>query len=147
MIDERTYSFGRVGIMKPLRWGLLAAGNIAKAFAHGLAQTESGVAAAVASRSLEKAKGFAGEFDIPVAYGGYEEMLDDSEIDAVYIATPHPMHTEWAIKAADAGKHILCEKPMTMCWADTMTVIESARRNDVFTRYVAFRIRYTGETG
>ena len=118
--------------MTQLKWGLLAAGNIAKAFAHGLAQTDSGVAAAVASRSLDKAKDFASEFGIPVAYGSYEDLLADPEIDAVYISTIHPMHAEWAIKAADAGKHILCEKPMTMGWADTMTVIEAARRNDVF---------------
>ena len=118
--------------MKQLRWGLLAAGNIAKAFAHGLTQTDAGVGTAVASRSLDRAKVFAEEFDIPHAYGRYEDMLADPEIDAVYVATPHPMHAEWAIKAADAGKHVLCEKPMTMGWADTMTVIEAARRNDVF---------------
>ena len=131
--------------MTQLRWGLLAAGNIAKAFAHGLAQTDSGVAAAVASRSLDKAKSFADEFDIPVTYGRYEDMLDSPEIDAVYIATPHPMHAEWAIKAADAGKHILCEKPMTMGWADTMTVIEAARRNDVFIME-AYMYRCTPQT-
>ena len=118
--------------MIQLRWGLLASGNIAHAFAHGLTQTDSGVCAAVASRSLDKAQAFANEFDIPTAYGSYEEMLADPEIDAVYISTPHPMHAEWAIKSADAGKHILCEKPMTMSWADTMSVIEAARRNDVF---------------
>ena len=118
--------------MTQLRWGLLAAGNIAKAFAHGLTQTDSGVGAAVASRSLDKARAFAEEFGITKAFGTYEDMLADAEIDAVYVSTPHPLHAEWAIKAADAGKHILCEKPMTMSWADTMTVIEAARRNDVF---------------
>jgi len=118
--------------MTQLRWGLLASGNIAHAFARGLTQTDSGVCAAVASRSLDKAEAFAKEFDIPTAYGSYEEMLADPTIDAVYISTPHPMHAEWAIKSADAGKHILCEKPMTMSWADTMSVIEAARRNDVF---------------
>ena len=131
--------------MTQLRWGLLAAGNIARAFAQGLTQTESGTAAAVGSRSLDKARAFAGEFDIPKAYGSYEEMLADPEIDAVYVATPHPMHAEWAIKAADAGKHILCEKPMTMGWADTMTVIEAARRNDVFLME-AFMYRSTPQT-
>ena len=118
--------------MRQLRWGLLAAGGIAKAFAHALTQTDSGKAAAVASRSLEKAKAFAAEFGIPSAYGNYEDMLADPTIDAVYISTVHPMHAEWAIKTAEAGKHILCEKPMTMGWADTTTVIEAARRNDVF---------------
>jgi predicted dehydrogenase/aryl-alcohol dehydrogenase-like predicted oxidoreductase len=131
--------------MTQLRWGLLAAGNIAKAFAKGLSQTETGTAAAVASRSLDKSKAFAEEFNIPKAYGSYEELLADPEIDAVYIATPHPMHAEWAIKAADAGKHILCEKPMTMSWADTMTVMEAARRNDVFIME-AYMYRCTPQT-
>jgi len=131
--------------MTQLRWGLLAAGSIAKAFHHGLAQTESGVCAAVASRTLDKARTFAEELDIPVAHGSYEDLLADPQIDAVYVATPHPMHAEWAIKAADAGKHILCEKPMTMSWADTMTVIEAARRNDVFLME-AYMYRCTPQT-
>ena len=118
--------------MKQVRWGLLAAGNIAKAFAAALGESESGKALAVASRSAEKAGKFAEEFKIPRAYGSYGELLADAEIDAVYISTPHPMHAEWAIKAADAGKHILCEKPLTMNQYDAMTVIEAARRNDVF---------------
>ncbi|NKB69209.1 MAG: oxidoreductase [Candidatus Latescibacteria bacterium] len=131
--------------MTQLKWGLLAAGNIARAFCHGLTQTESGVCAAVASRSLAKAKAFAEEFGIAVAHGSYEDLLADPQIDAVYIATPHPLHAEWAIKAADAGKHILCEKPMSMSWADSMTVIEAARRNDVFLME-AFMYRCTPQT-
>ena len=131
--------------MTHLKWGLLATGNIARAFCNGLTQTESGTCAAVASRSLDKARAFAEEFHIPTAHGSYEDMLADPRIDAVYIATPHPMHAEWAIKAADAGKHILCEKPMSMSWADTMTVIEAARRNDVFLME-AFMYRCTPQT-
>ncbi|MBT7067478.1 MAG: Gfo/Idh/MocA family oxidoreductase [Verrucomicrobia bacterium] len=118
--------------MTQLRWGLLAAGNIAHAFAHGLTQTDSGVCAGVASRTLDKAQAFAREFDIPKVYGSYDEMLADPDIDAVYISTPHPMHAEWAIKSADAGKHILCEKPMTMTWADSIgqaKAIEAWLRN------------------
>ena len=118
--------------MRTLRWGLLACGNIAKALARGLSETDSGDAMAAASRSLDKAKEFAKEFGIPKAYGSYEELLADPEIDVVYISTPHPMHAEWSIKAADAGKHILCEKPITINQYDAMTVIEAARRNDVF---------------
>ena len=118
--------------MTQLKWGLLAAGKIARAFAHALTQTGSGTAVAVASRSLEKAQAFAQEFAIPGAYGSYAQLLADPEVEAVYIATPHPFHAQWAIRAAEAGKHILCEKPMTMRWADTMTVVEAARRSDVF---------------
>lgn len=118
--------------MTRLRWGLIACGNIARAFAAGLQQTDSGDALAVASRSLEKADSFADDFDIPRRYGSYQALLDDPDIDAVYIATPHPQHPEWAIKAANAGKHILCEKPITVSHADAMSVIEAARGNHVF---------------
>jgi predicted dehydrogenase/aryl-alcohol dehydrogenase-like predicted oxidoreductase len=117
---------------KKIRWGLLAAGGIARAFAGALTQTTSGKAVAVASRSLEKAQAFANDFKIPKAYGSYEELLADRGVDAVYISTPHPMHAEWAIKAADAGKHILCEKPLAMNQYDVQAMIEAARRNDVF---------------
>ena len=117
---------------KPLRWGLLAAGGIANAFASALTQTDTGRACAVASRSLDKARAFAKQYKIPKAYGSYEELLADSAIDAVYISTPHPGHAEWAIKAADAGKHILCEKPLAMNQYDVQAMIEAARRNDVF---------------
>jgi predicted dehydrogenase/aryl-alcohol dehydrogenase-like predicted oxidoreductase len=117
---------------KKIRWGLLAAGGIARAFAGALTQTTSGRAVAVASRSLEKAQAFANDFKIPKAYGSYEELLADRGVDAVYISTPHPMHAEWAIKAADAGKHILCEKPLAMNQYDVQAMVEAARRNDVF---------------
>ena len=117
--------------MNHLKWGLLAAGSIAKAFAKGLSQTDSGEVLAVGSRSPEKGKSFADELGIPKHYS-YDDLLADPEIDAVYISTPHPMHAEWAIKAADAGKHILCEKPLTVNYPDAQTVVEAARHNDVF---------------
>ena len=117
---------------KPVRWGLLAAGGIAHAFANALTQTDSGRAVAVASRSLDKARAFAKQYGIPKAYGSYEDLLADPGIDAVYISTPHPAHAQWAIRAADAGKHILCEKPLAMNQYDVQAMIEAARRNDVF---------------
>ncbi|HTL51425.1 MAG TPA: Gfo/Idh/MocA family oxidoreductase, partial [Planctomycetota bacterium] len=117
---------------KKLRWGILSTGNIAKKFAQGAARSKASVLTAVGSRDVTKAQAFAKEFNIPTAHGSYEALLADKNVDAVYIATPHPLHAEWAIKAADAGKHILCEKPITLNHADTMTVIEAARRNDVF---------------
>ncbi len=87
---------------------------------------------AVASRSQATADAFGAEFDIPHRHGSYEALLADPEVDAVYISTPHPLHAEWAIKAAEAGKHILCEKPLTLNHAQAMAVIEAARDNDVF---------------
>jgi len=115
-----------------LQWGILAAGNIAKAFAKGLAASKTGRLAAVGSRSKEKADAFAAEFGAARAHGSYEALLDDDNVQAVYISTPHPMHAEWAIKAAEAGKHILCEKPLTLNHAEAMAVVEAARANDVF---------------
>src|SRR5581483_2703297 len=65
-------------------------------------------------------------------HGTYEELLANPEVDVVYISTPHPMHAEWAIKAAEAGKHVLCEKPLTLNHAEAVAVIDAARANDVF---------------
>jgi len=131
--------------MKNVRWGLLAAGGIAGAYAHALSQTAAKGAMAVASRDKEKAKKFAENFQIPKSYGRYEDLLADEDIDAVYISTPHPLHAEWAIKAADAGKHMVCEKPLTVNLYDAMTVIEAARRNNVFLME-AFMYRCTPQT-
>jgi predicted dehydrogenase len=115
-----------------LRWGLLAAGTIAAEFAAGVDESKHGVPAAVAARSADRAREFATRFEIPKAYGGYEDLLADPEIDAVYVSTPHPMHKEWAIAAAEAGKHVLCEKPLTVTAADAEEVIAAARKQDVF---------------
>ena len=115
-----------------LRWGLLATGRIAGSFARGVAHSKTGKLLAAGSRSLEKAQAFAKEHNIPRAYGSYEELLADKDVDAVYISTPHPMHAEWAIKAAEAGKHMLCEKPLTINYPQAQAVIEAARRHDVF---------------
>ena len=114
-----------------LKWGIIGAGSIARKFAHGLAGSKTGTLAAVGSRSIESAKKFTSEFPA-TAHGSYEALLADPEVQAVYISTPHPMHAEWAIKTAEAGKHILCEKPLAMNHAEAMTVIEAARKNDVF---------------
>jgi predicted dehydrogenase len=115
-----------------LRWGLLAAGTIAAELATGIKESETGEVAAVAARSGDRAAEFAARFGIPKSYGSYEELLADDEIDIVYISTPHPLHAVWAINAAEAGKHVLCEKPLTMTHADAELVIDAARRNDVF---------------
>ena len=110
-----------------VRWGLLAAGVIAHAFARGLAQTNSGRAVAVAARAEDSARAFANAYGIERAYGHYQALLDDPEVDAVYISTPHNFHSEWAIKAVQAGKHILCEKPVTVNCAEAVPVIAAAR--------------------
>ncbi|MEM6822797.1 MAG: aldo/keto reductase [Verrucomicrobiota bacterium] len=115
-----------------INWGILSTGTIAKAFANGVIQSQSGKLVAVGSRTQASADSFAKEFNIDSAHSSYEGLLADSKVDAVYIATPHPIHAEWAIKAAEAGKHILCEKPLTINHAEAMVVAEAARENSVF---------------
>jgi predicted dehydrogenase len=115
-----------------LRWGLLACGRIAEAFAAGVEQSDSGEVVAVASRNAERAEAFGARFGISHCHGSYEALLADPDVDAIYISTPHPMHAEWAIKAAEAGKHILCEKPIAMNHADAKACVDAARTHDVF---------------
>lgn len=114
-----------------LNWGLLATGRIAATFAHAVKLTTNGTLYAVGSRSQESADRFAAEHGVPKAYGSYEALLADPAVDAVYISTPHPMHMEWVIKAAKAGKHILCEKPIAMNLRETQAMIDAARENNV----------------
>jgi predicted dehydrogenase/diketogulonate reductase-like aldo/keto reductase len=132
MIQLLDYVYSRKIIMTKLRWGLLAAGNIAKAFARGVQHSKTGLLVAVGARTLDSANKFADEFGVPRRHGSYDALLADPEVDAVYISTPHPHHAEWAIKAAEAGKHILCEKPLTLNYPQAMAVIEAAREHDVF---------------
>src|SRR5690606_4567397 len=86
---------------------------------------------AVASRSLEKAQSFADELEIPKVYGSYEELLSDPEIEAVYIPLPNHLHKEWTIKAAQAGKHVLCEKPIALDEAEAQEMIDACEEAGV----------------
>jgi predicted dehydrogenase/aryl-alcohol dehydrogenase-like predicted oxidoreductase len=115
-----------------LTWGILGTGNIAGTFARGLATSETGELLAVGSRTQASADEFGAKWDIAHRHGSYEALLTDKDVQAIYISTPHPMHAEWAIKAAEAGKHVLCEKPIALNAAEAMAIIEAARQNDVF---------------
>ena len=117
---------------KKLQWGIISTGRISGVFAKNLIPSETGELLAVASRTREAADKFGDEYKVPRRYGDYQALLDDPDVQAVYISTPHPMHAEWAVKAADAGKHILCEKPLATDYSEAMAIIEAARRNDVF---------------
>lgn len=98
-----------------VRWGMLGTASITRRrFLPALRKSAKSTAFAVASRDMNRAQEFASEFDIPRPYGSYEELLADPEVEAVYIPLPHDLHAEWTLKAADAGKHILCEKPMAI---------------------------------
>ncbi|TVR56167.1 MAG: oxidoreductase [Puniceicoccaceae bacterium] len=114
-----------------LHWGILATGRIAHAFAEGVQRSETGRLQAVASRSQAKADEMGAHFGIPNRHGSYEALLADPEVQAVYISTPHPQHAEWSVKAAEAGKHILCEKPACLNHADAMAVAEAVHEAGV----------------
>ncbi|HEY7413702.1 MAG TPA: aldo/keto reductase [Ktedonobacteraceae bacterium] len=115
-----------------LAWGILGTGRIAGIFANGLTSSQTGELLAVGSRTPEAASAFGEKWQLSRCYGSYDELLNDNDVQAIYIAVPHPSHAEWAIKAAEAGKHILCEKPLALNAAEAMAVVEAARRNDVF---------------
>jgi predicted dehydrogenase/aryl-alcohol dehydrogenase-like predicted oxidoreductase len=115
-----------------LNWGILGAGGIAKAFAKGLQSSKTGKLLAIGSRDKAKADAFAKEFGAAKSCGSYEALLADPDVQSVYIATPHPYHAEWAIKAAAAKKHLLVEKPIGLNFGEAMAIVEAARLNDVF---------------
>ena len=116
---------------KKLGWGILSTGRIAGIFAQGLARAENSRLVAVGSRTPASAAKFAAANGNPRAHGSYEALLADPEVEAVYIAVPHPQHVEWAVKAAEAGKHILCEKPIGLNYAEAMVMAEAASANQV----------------
>src|SRR5579875_2000784 len=99
--------------MSMTRWGLLSTARINDALLRGIAAVPDASAYAVASRDPERASAYAGRKGIERAYGGYEQLLADPEVDVVYISLPNGMHVEWSQRALEAGKHVLCEKPLS----------------------------------
>ena len=99
--------------MKPVRWGILSTANINRKVIPGAHASPKVDLVGVASRDLERARAYGDEWDIPRAYGSYDELLADPEIEAVYISLPNTLHCEWSIRSVEAGKHVLCEKPMS----------------------------------
>ncbi|EOA3443588.1 Gfo/Idh/MocA family protein [Enterococcus hirae] len=99
--------------MKKYQWGIIGLGNVAHEFAEHFDQ-ETSELAAVASRTIDKAEAFAQRYHIPKAYGSYQEMLNDQEIDIIYIAVPNRQHSQHIMEALAANKHVLCEKAITM---------------------------------
>jgi predicted dehydrogenase len=111
-----------------VRWGVLSTAKINDKFLAG-AQGAAGVQIlAVASRDGGRARAYARERDIPRAYGSYEELLGDAELDAVYIPLPNALHVPWTLRALAAGKHVLCEKPISRRRADALAVAQLARK-------------------
>lgn len=117
---------------RKINWGIVGLGKIARSFCSDLLLVEGARLYAVASRSPDKASQFASEFNAVKAFGGYAELLDCPEVDVVYIATPHSEHKAWAQAAMEAGKAVLCEKPMGVNAAEVRAMIETAREHKVF---------------
>ena len=114
-----------------LRWGILAHGRIATAFTASLLKYTSQKVVACGSRSVERARHFAERFGIKRAYGSYEELVADPEVDAVYVASVHSRHAEHALLAISAGKHVLVEKAFTQTAAQAEEVAAAARASGV----------------
>jgi xylose dehydrogenase (NAD/NADP) len=114
---------------RPLRLGILGAANIARAFTSGVAASQTVTVAAVASRDAAKAERFAQECGIPRHLGSYEALLADPEIDAIYNPLPNSLHAEWSIRAVEAGKHVLCEKPLAMNAAEARAMFAAAKQH------------------
>lgn len=118
--------------MKKFRWGIISTANIGRtSMIPALQSLDRAEVLAAASRDEEKAKNFADELGIQKAYGDYQELLEDPEIDAVYIPLPNHLHKEWTIRAAEAGKHILCEKPLALNAGECLEMIDAAAANGV----------------
>jgi predicted dehydrogenase len=118
--------------MDVVRWGIVATGNISRAFTRDVASLGEARVTAVASRSQENAEKFGAEFGIPNRYGEYAALVADPEVDVVYIGTPHPQHYAIARAALQAGKAVLCEKPVTMNARQARDLVDVARSNGVF---------------
>jgi dihydrodiol dehydrogenase / D-xylose 1-dehydrogenase (NADP) len=115
-----------------IRWGILAPGRIAHKFVKGLLALEDAQAYAVGSRTLEKAQEFADQYGIPKAYGSYQELAEDPDVDIIYVATPHPAHKESVLLCLKAGKAVLCEKPFTMDANEAEELVKAARESKLF---------------
>jgi len=112
-------------------WGIMGPGRIGKEFAESLAYVPDGYVAAAGSRSLERAQAFCDTYG-GKAYGSYAELVQDPDVDIIYVATPHPQHLECVKLAAAAGKAILCEKPFSVNLKQTKEMIQAAKDNNVF---------------
>ena len=119
-------------MVSKVRWGILGVANIAiKKVIPGMQKGSWNDLIGIASRDPDKARHFAGIFGIPKAYGSYQELLADPDVEAVYIPLPNHLHVPWSIRAAEAGKHVLCEKPIALNVEEALSLIEARDRTGV----------------
>lgn len=128
-----------------MKTGIIGAGGIAAVMAGTIRRMETAECIAVAARELERAEKFAAAYDIPRAYGSYDELLADPDVELVYIALPHSHHHFWTLRALNAGKHVLCEKAFAFNEAEAREMIDLAREKNlllaeaIWTRYMPSR--------
>jgi predicted dehydrogenase len=116
--------------MNSVRWGVLGTAAIASSrFIPAMKDASAATLVAVASRETTKAKELAERFDVPRYYGSYDELLRDPEIEALYVPLPNHLHLEWSVRALEAGKHVLCEKPLCLTVADIVTLLAARDRS------------------
>jgi D-xylose 1-dehydrogenase (NADP+, D-xylono-1,5-lactone-forming) len=130
---------------RTLKWGIMSTARINRALISPLRMSPRNRLEAVASRDGERAKRYASEWEIPRSFGSYEALLADPDIDAVYISLPNHLHKEWTVKAAQAGKHVLCEKPLALTPEEVDEMIAAAQANGVVVAE-AFMYRHHPQT-
>ncbi|MEO6812019.1 MAG: Gfo/Idh/MocA family oxidoreductase [Isosphaeraceae bacterium] len=118
--------------VKPLRWGILGCARITRrGLIPGIQGSEGSTLAALGSRDGATARAWAEEFGVPRSYGSYQEVIDDPGVDAVYVPLPNELHRPWVFAAADAGKHVLCEKPLALDAAEAGAMVAHCRARGV----------------
>jgi xylose dehydrogenase (NAD/NADP) len=117
-----------VSLDVPVKWGIISTAAINRQFLDGARESSELQIVAVASRERASAERYAREHGIERAHGGYDSLLADSEVEAVYISLPNSLHIEWAVRALEAGKHVLCEKPLSRRAADVIRAFDVAER-------------------
>ncbi|MDQ1164729.1 Gfo/Idh/MocA family protein [Flavobacterium sp. SORGH_AS_0622] len=117
---------------RKIKWGIVGLGNIASQFASDLLFIDDAELTAVASRDISKAELFAEKFGALRMYNSYDLLFEDSEVEIIYIATPHNSHAALCIKALENGKHVICEKPMSLSYNDAERMIEASKKNNRF---------------
>src|SRR5882724_961464 len=117
-------------MMRKVRWGILSTSGFAQTkFLPALRRCEHVELVAIASRDLARARAIAADAGIPKAYGSYDELLADPDVDLIYNPSPNHLHVAWSIKALEAGKHVLCEKPLGLTAVEAQTLLDASRRH------------------
>jgi predicted dehydrogenase len=131
---------------EPVRWGVLSTARINEKLLAGARESEAVAVVAVASREQASADAYAREHEIPRAHGSYDALLADDEVEAIYISLPNSMHVEWSIRALEAGRHVLCEKPLSARPAEVERAFDTAERSGRLLME-AFMWRHNPQTG